>query len=350
MADSDLLEKPTNFCGCEIKQREDKSIELNQQRYAEGLAEIHLTRERREQASEEISETERKQLRVSLGALSWRATQSAPWLSASISYLQGCFKEARVEDLIQTNKLIRLQRSFSQGVIKFSSEIRKPISLTYHDASYACRRDGSSQGGLLTMLVDEGITSGVPSHYSPVAWQSRKLPRVCRSSTAAEIQTGSHAMDAHEFTKQMLIEWYKAEPIAPKDMDRALQKIQSVVVTDSKNLYDYVVRAGTSGLQLEEKRLALEVLSIRERVRSSGVQFRWLDSDPQLADGVSKPFAFYELVAAFQKKHLSIEFDDQFTSAEKKRAQRATAFGSKTPKTPLDSKEQKHQEKVLEPC
>ena len=98
------------------------------------------------------------------------------------------------------------------------------------------------------MLVEEEIVNGRPSHYSPVAWQSPKLPRVYRSSTAAQIQTGSHAMDALEFTKQMLIEWYNAVPIAPKDMDRALQMINSVVVTDSKNLYASVVRVETSGL------------------------------------------------------------------------------------------------------
>ena len=340
----------TGCPSCEIRQLVDYSVELNQERYAEGLMEIPLSRTRKDQAQEDVDETERKQLRAALGALSWRATQSAPWLSASISYLQGCFKEAKVDDLIQTNKLIRLQKSYSQSVIKFSSQIAKPMLLTYHDASYACRRDGSSQGGLITTLVDEGLLRGLPSVYSPICWQSKKLPRVCRSSTAAEVQTGSHAMDAHEFTKQMMIEWFNQEPICPKDMDQALGQVASIVVTDSKNLYDSVVRVETSGLQLEEKRLALEVLSIRERVNLTGVHFRWVDSDQQLADGVSKPFSYQDLVVAFQKDKLCIEFDDNFVSAKKKRAQRSKNQGSKIQKTPSAEESSQQQERTFDRC
>ena len=105
-------------------------------------------------------------LRAALGALSWRATQSAPWLCARVSFLQGCFKSATIEDIIQTNKLIRMQRAHS---------IQRPMLLTYHDASYACRRDGSSQGGMLTMFVDADVLHGKASTFSPVAWQSRRV-------------------------------------------------------------------------------------------------------------------------------------------------------------------------------
>ena len=340
----DIQESPAMFCGCEISQKKDFSIELNQERYAEGLSEIPLCRERREQGTEVATEAERKQLRAALGALSWRATQSAPWLAASVSYLQGCFNEATADDLLQANKLIRLQRTFSQSVIRFSSSIQQPMLLTYHDASHACRRDGSSQGGLITMLVDECILQGESSYYSPIAWQSRKLPRVCRSSTSAEVQTGSHAMDAHEFTKQMLIEWFNEKPIVARDMDKVLSQVSSVVVTDSKNMFDSVVRVETSGLQLEEKRLALEVLSIRERVRMIGAQFRWVDSDQQLADGLSKPFSYSSLAMAFQRDQISIQFDSKFTSAKKKRAHARKMAGSKILATNAQASELSHRE------
>ena len=104
-------------------------------------------------------------------------------------------------------------------------------------------------------------------------------------------------------------------------MDEALSRMPSVVVTDSKNVYDSVVRIETSGLQLEEKRLALEVLSIRERVLAAGVSCRWVDSDQQLADGLSKPFVMDSLLTSLQKGKLCLEFD-QFVSAKRKRAWR----------------------------
>ena len=209
------LSEPATFGACEIRQREDGTIEPNQERYAEGIMEVPLTRDRREALEKPLSEDETKQFRAALGALSWRATQSAPWLAASVSFLQGCHKSAKVGDLVQAKKLIRMQKNYSHRTLVLPTNISKPIFLTYHDASWACRRDGSSQGGVFTMLVDQEVLQGKPCSYAPTAWLSRKLPRVCRSSTSAEIQTGSHAMDAHEFTKQTLFEWYNERAWKP---------------------------------------------------------------------------------------------------------------------------------------
>ena len=343
------LREATTFCGCELRQLEDDSIELNQECYSEGIMEIPVTKDRKEAPEEPATEDEKKNLRAALGALSWKATQSSPWLAASISYLQGCFKTAKVGDLMQTNKLIRMQRSLSQQVLVFPSNLKEPILLTYHDASYACRRDGSSQGGLFTMLVSRQVLEGQPCKYSPIAWQSRKLPRVCKSSTAAEIQTGSHSMDAHEFSKQTMLEWYNQQSIPARDMDNVLSQVTSVVVTDSKNLYDSVNRIETSGLQLEERRLALEVLSIRERSKAIGAQLRWVDSDQQLADNLSKPFTFTSLMNALQRGMICLQFDTQFMSSKKKRAwkrgQQNKTEPRETPQT-----DESHLEKSFHPC
>ena len=63
---------------------------------------------------------------------------------------------------------------YSQQVLYFRSNIEKPILLTYHDASYACRRNGSSQSGIFSMLVDHGVLEGKPSAFAPLGWQCRK--------------------------------------------------------------------------------------------------------------------------------------------------------------------------------
>ena len=43
-------------------------------------------------------------------------------------------------------------------------------------------------------------------------------------------------------------------------------------------------RIETSGLQLEERRVAIEILSIRERTRQAGIVVKWCDSDQKLAE------------------------------------------------------------------
>lgn len=118
---------------------------------------------------------EKKQLRATLGALSWRATQTCPWLAASVSVLQGKQNDPSIEDLLEANKLIRMQRQFCEMPLRFSSQIQEPVLVSYSDASWSCRADGSSQGGQLTVLADRKFLDGHRSEFSLVSWQSRKL-------------------------------------------------------------------------------------------------------------------------------------------------------------------------------
>ena len=117
----DAQQETITFCGCEISQNQDSSVEVNQERYSEGISEIQISNQRKLEAYQLITEGERKQLRAVLGALSWRSTQSAPWLCASVSFLQGCMKNAVVQDLIDVNKLVRTQRQYNNVPLYFPS-------------------------------------------------------------------------------------------------------------------------------------------------------------------------------------------------------------------------------------
>ena len=181
-------EEHITFCGCEIHQALDYSITLSQERYALGVSEIPVSNQRKQQPEAKATPAEVKQLRGTLGALSWRATQSCPWLAATTSILQGTQKDPLVSDLMEANKLVRMQRQHCESSLTFKSNIRRPILVTYTDASYSCRRDLSSQGGQFTVLADACVLDGERSDFSPLNWQSRKLARVARSSTSAEVR------------------------------------------------------------------------------------------------------------------------------------------------------------------
>ena len=87
-------------------------------------------------------------------------------------------------------------------------------------------------------------------------------------------------------------------------------------------MYDSVMRIESSGLQLEERRLAVEVLSYRDRLHAAGIDCKWVDSDQQLADALSKAFHYESFLTIFQRKEIAISFDPSFMSAKKKRALR----------------------------
>ena len=302
-------EQNVTFCGCEVKQETNFDIVVSQERYSMGINEIPLSLDRKSSTESPANTEEIKQLRAVLGALSWRATQTSPWLGASVSVLQGVQSSPTVADLLTANKLVRTQRALHDVPIRFCSSIEKPILITYTDASWACRRDGTSQGGQITVIADVSVLEGHRSAFSPVAWQSRKLVRVARSSTSAEVQMASNAIDHHEFLKQILLEWFNRKPVLKDSLDQVMKIMPSILILDAKNLYDALSRIETSGLQLEEKRTAIDVLSIRERTRQTGILVKWVDSDQQLGDGLSKPNHFDSLLEILWYGSLSIVFD-----------------------------------------
>ena len=104
---------------------------MSQERFALGLNEINLTQERKQQPDEETTPAEKKAMRGLLGGLAWRATQTAPWLSASTSILQGTQTTARVQDLLAANKLCRLQRAHSEQGVCFSPRSKILPSLLF---------------------------------------------------------------------------------------------------------------------------------------------------------------------------------------------------------------------------
>ena len=191
--------------------------------------------------------------------------------------------------------------------------------VTFCDASWASRKDGSSQGGMLTVLANSSILD--LSVFAHVAWQSRKLlPRVARSSTSAAVQMASSSTDTHEFIKQIMLDWFNKETIESDEVDSAMRQVESVLVCDSRNLYDALAKIESSGLHLEEKRTAIEVLSIRKRTKAAGIVLRWVDGDQQLADGLSKNNEYDQLIEIFRRGAIRLVFDPQFVSAKKKRA------------------------------
>lgn len=326
----DARKERITFCGAELSQEADGTLRLNQERYALGINEINLTRERKLQEEEPATEHERKAMKGVLGALSWRANQTAPWLSATTSILQGKNAKAKVKDLLDTNKLVRLQRACAGVELVFTPHVRDPLVLTFSDASHANREDGTSQGATITVLTDKRVLDGGHAPFSILSWHSKKLKRIARSSTCAEVQACANAYDDNEFIRQILCDWQCEEGISARTSDESISLISAAVVCDAKNMYDSVNRTVSSGLQLgEEKRLSLEVLTIRERAEATNAPLRWLDSDQQLADDLTKSFCVDKLLHTMRSGQLAITWDPDYVSAKRKRQARWKAQESR---------------------
>ena len=79
--------------------------------------------------------------------------------------------------------------------------------------------------------------------------------------------------------------------------DSYLQQIES----DARNIYDGVCKVQTSGLHMEEKRTAIELLATRERLNQANVCLRWVDGEQELADGLTKPWKHEPLMKVLKE-------------------------------------------------
>ena len=109
--------------------------------------------------------------------------------------------------------------------------------------------------------------------------------------------------------KPLIVDLFNSETVQVQNMDSALRQIRSVIVTDSTNLWDSVMKVESCGLQLGKRHLAVEILSYREGLHAAGIECRWIGSDYQLADALSKVLSYEAPLNVCQQTRIFLFFD-----------------------------------------
>ena len=168
------------------------------------------------------------------------------------------------------------------------------------------------------------LLDGKEATVSLLEWKSWKLKRVCRSSLSAECQAMAEALDVLNFVRffwEFLVGRAKVSLKIDQDVELTRSPV-AVLITDCKGLFDAVNRSQSAGLGLSEKRTAIEALSIRQISAASNVSIKWVNSDRQLADILTKQGVIPEnLDRSLKSNKWRIVFDSSFTSAKNLRKQ-----------------------------
>ena len=158
--------------------------------------------------------------------------------------------------------------------------------IAFSDASFACRSD---------LSVDKTVAKGEQGHYNVLDWRSWKLARVSRSTLAAESQAASEAADSLLFTTTFWnLIW---RPWLPLDnLNTPKMKEEPHLIVDAKALYDLLSKREVQANSGSDKRTTIEVLVTQGKLACSGSTTRWVSSEQQYADGLTKqssgrPFA-----------------------------------------------------------
>lgn len=275
------------FTGIHLQQFSDGSIRASQDAYVRSIPHIDVGRTRRQNVDDQANEAEQSKLRGLIGSLQYAVTHTRPDMAAKLGEIQSQTSCATVQTLLAANRVLREAQETSQVSIRY---LPIPVShltfVSFGDASFASAKNLHSHQGALICATDEKLNLNQEAPVSPVAWSSKKIPRVVRSTLSAEAYAMSKAVDILGWVRALWgcihvshFNWQQPEA-GFKQLHTA------TIVTDCKSLYDLVTRLAMPSC--EEFRTTLEVLLIKQRC-SENANFRWIPTTLQVADSLTKP-------------------------------------------------------------
>ena len=151
--------------------------------------------------------------------------------------------------------------------------------------------------------------------FGVLDWRSFQLPRVARSSLNAETQAAASAADALEYATTF---WgLLGDPTTDLLATELRVRRPSVLAVDAKSLYDALKRESVvSGATCT--RSAVQQLVLKQTLQVTGTPIRWVSSERQLADGLTKPAARQLFADRLRSQKYRLVHDSSYTAAKKK--------------------------------
>ena len=246
-----------------------------------------MPKPRRIDKNSEATASEVQDLRGLCGSLQYAAVHSRPDIAAKVAFIQKSITKATVETLLEANRvLIEAQKTAETALFIRPLSLQTMTFASFGDASFASASQLRAQQGVFIMACSPELAENKPSTFSPIAWSSKQIGRVVRSTLSAEAYAMSSSLDKLNWLRCMWgyigspsFRWQKPEvslPTLPK----------ALIVTDCKSLYDLVTKLATPNC--EEWRTTIEVMLIKEQSQDN-ISCRWISTAIMLADPLTKP-------------------------------------------------------------
>ena len=196
------------FTGIRFRQWDDGSVETDQTQYIEKIDPIHIPRNRRASPEEPLTPEEVHELRRLNGSLQYAAVHSRPDLAAKVGFLQSQVNKGRVKHLIEANRVLYEAKTHQVSLMVVPIPEQHVTFCTFSDASFASSKDNHSYQGTLVIATDWRMLANERAVVVPVAWTSRKISRVVRSTLSAEVVSLCGSLDRMSWIR-LFWEWLK---------------------------------------------------------------------------------------------------------------------------------------------
>ena len=306
------------FTGLRISQKHDNAIWVSQEKYVKEINPISIGKDRKVTPHDAVNEGERQSLRALIGSLQYAAINTRPDLASRLGWLQSNINKATVATLLEANKTLHEAKMFADVTVKI-----QPIPLdhlrfvAFSDASFASEKVPDSHQGMMIMSCHKDIGDNKSSVVNPIVWHSKKIQKVVVSTLSAEAMSLAGAVDILSWIRlfwawlrdgkcqwqladETLLKLPPAFAAIPPEEETTTQKPpinmanipslkhhnhQSIITTDCKSLFDLISRHAPPSCQ--EFRTQLQAKLIKEHL-NNGIMIRWVPSQAQLADALTK--------------------------------------------------------------
>ena len=212
--------------------------------------------------------------RAAIGKLIWCTCQVRLDLSTAVSQAASHLGRATLADAITVNGLLQqaLDRKIEIKFAKISYKSRKRVLRVCCDAAFKNKTEANdkSRGGMMLLL---GADLKVTDTQTLLGWSSKKIQRVCKSPTGAEVLTVSAAVDELDFAYHLAVAFYTDD-----------LEYTSEIFTDSLSL------TSTQEKYTKEinPNLQVDVSIIRQKVRNGDTRLLHIPGKFNPSDGLTK--------------------------------------------------------------
>ena len=168
-------------------------FEISFTEYAKEISIITLPSHRRRDRQSQITPLDLSRLRALNGQL-----------VAPLSLLMG-HTQATVDTIYEVNKLAGKATVWARMPLEVHAR-HSLVVVTYTDAGWTTRPDGTSQGGQLVFIANSELLRGKEPNMSLISGHPSRLRRVARSSSAAETQAAADGDDEAVYIRLCLKE------------------------------------------------------------------------------------------------------------------------------------------------
>lgn len=234
-----------------------------------------------------ITKEEGKSLKSVLGSALWLAKETRPDLAVQVSQSQQLLPEPTLKQARTVGNVTRRARQYQNLEWKILPIPFEELRLCLHsDAAFGNASKNGTQAGYIVGVSNENLRRGEVAPWGAATWKSYRLKRVVGSTFAGESQVLLDGLGHLEWIACHLAEMGNNNfNLANRHQDVA--KFQAQALVDCKSIFDHLQSFSSPG-SVSDKRVAIDLVIIRETLNRISGTIRWAPTWLQLADALTK--------------------------------------------------------------